>query len=49
MAGFDYDVIVIGSGFGGGVAAMRAVEKCYKTAVLEAGKRWNDEDLPKAS
>ena len=49
MAGFDYDVIVIGSGFGGGVAAMRAAEKGYKTAVLEAGKRWSDEDLPKTS
>ena len=47
--GFDYDVIVIGSGFGGGVAAMRAVEKGYRTAVLEAGKRWPDEELPKTS
>ncbi len=47
--GFDYDVIVIGSGFGGSVAAMRAVEKGYRTAVLEAGKRWRDEDLPKTS
>lgn len=46
MAGFDYDVIVVGSGFGGAVAAMRAAEKGYKTAVLEAGKRWSDEDLP---
>jgi cholesterol oxidase len=48
MAGFDYDVIVIGSGFGGSVAAMRAVEKGYRTAVLEAGKRWTDDDLPKS-
>ena len=46
---FDYDVIVIGSGFGGSVAAMRAVEKGYTTAVLEAGKRWPDEELPSTS
>lgn len=46
---FDYDVIVIGSGFGGSVAAMRAVEKGYSTAVLEAGKRWTDDDLPKTN
>jgi hypothetical protein len=46
---FDYDVIVIGSGFGGSVAALRVVEKGYSVAVLEAGKRWRDEDLPKTS
>ena len=44
--GFDYDVIVIGSGFGGSVAALRAVEKGYKVGVLESGKRWLDEDIP---
>jgi len=47
--GFDYDVIVIGSGFGGSVAAMRAVEKGYSVCVLEAGRRWEDKDLPKTS
>lgn len=46
---FDYDVIVVGSGFGGSVAALRATEKGYRTAVLEAGKRWTDETLPKTS
>jgi cholesterol oxidase len=49
MASFDPDVIVIGSGFGGSVAALRAVEKGYSVAVLEAGKRWRDQDLPKTS
>jgi cholesterol oxidase len=43
---FDFDVIVIGSGFGGSVAAMRAAEKGYRVGVMESGKRWNDEDLP---
>ena len=47
MAAFDYDVIVIGSGFGGAVAAMRAAEKGYSVAVLEAGRRWPDAELPK--
>ncbi len=36
----DYDVIVIGSGFGGSVAALRLTEKGYRVAVLEAGKRF---------
>lgn len=49
MSGFDYDVIVIGSGFGGSVAAMRATEKGYRVAVMESGRRWNDEDLPHTS
>jgi cholesterol oxidase len=47
--GFDYDVIVIGSGFGGSVAAMRATEKGYRVGVMESGKRWNDEDIPHTS
>ncbi len=37
--GFDYDVIVIGSGFGGSVASLRAVEKGHKVGVLESVKR----------
>lgn len=49
MASFDYDVIIIGSGFGGSVAALRAVEKGYSVCVLEAGRRYRDEDLPKSS
>jgi choline dehydrogenase-like flavoprotein len=49
MAGFDYDVVVIGSGFGGSVAAFRAVEKGYRGGVMESGKRWTDEDIPKVN
>jgi cholesterol oxidase len=45
---FDYDVIVIGSGFGGSVAAMRAVEKGYGVGIMEAAERWRDEDIPKS-
>lgn len=44
-----YDVVVIGSGFGGAVAALRAAEKGYRVAVLEAGRRYADEDLPRTS
>src|SRR5262249_29179954 len=43
---FDFDVIVIGSGFGGSVAALRATEKGYRVGVMESGRRWDDEDLP---
>ncbi|GAB3861025.1 GMC family oxidoreductase [Nocardioides maradonensis] len=47
--GYDYDVIVIGSGFGGSVSALRLTEKGYRVGVLEAGRRWNAEDLPKTN
>ena len=42
MAGLDYDVVVVGSGFGGSVAALRLTEKGYRVAVLEAGQRFDD-------
>ena len=47
MATFDYDVVIIGSGFGGSVAALRAAEKGYRVGVMESGRRWKDEDIPK--
>lgn len=45
----QFDVVVIGSGFGGSVAAMRLVEKGYRVAVLEAGRRFEDHEFPKTS
>ena len=46
MASFDYDVVIIGSGFGGSVAALRAADKGYRVGVMESGRRWKDEDIP---
>ncbi|MDF2257947.1 GMC family oxidoreductase [Streptomyces ferralitis] len=45
----SYDVIVVGSGFGGSVAALRLTEKGYRVGVLEAGRRFTRETLPKTS
>ena len=44
-----FDVVVIGSGFGGSVSALRLREKGYSVAVLEAGRRFEDKDFPKTS
>jgi len=46
---FDYDVLVVGSGFGGSVTALRLTEKGYKVGVLEAGARFDDADFAKTS
>ncbi|MDL9937829.1 GMC family oxidoreductase [Gordonia sp. ABSL1-1] len=44
-----FDVVVIGSGFGGSVTALRLAEKGYRVAILESGRRFADDDLPKTS
>jgi cholesterol oxidase len=41
----DFDVVIIGSGFGGSVSALRLSEKGYRVAVLEAGKRYGADDF----
>jgi cholesterol oxidase len=46
MAHFDFDVLVIGSGFGGSVSALRLAEKGYRVGVLEAGRRFTEETYP---
>jgi cholesterol oxidase len=44
-AEFDADWLVVGSGFGGSVAALRLAEKGYRVVVLESGRRWRDEEF----
>lgn len=46
---YDYDWIVIGSGFGGSASALRLAEKGYRVCVLEAGRRYEDEDFAKSA
>jgi cholesterol oxidase len=45
----DYDVLIIGSGFGGSTSALRLTEKGYRVGVLEAGRRFEDQDMAKTS
>jgi cholesterol oxidase len=49
VATFDYDFVVVGSGFGGSVSAMRLSEKGYRVLVVEKGKRFAPEDFAKTS
>ena len=49
MTSFDRDVVVIGSGFGGSVAALRLAEKGYRVLVYEAGRRFEDADFARTS
>ena len=46
---YDYDWVVVGSGFGGSVSALRLAEKGYSVAVIECGKRFEDKDFPKST
>lgn len=48
-AAYDYDVLVVGSGFGGAVSALRLSEKGYRVGILEAGRRFTPATLPKNS
>jgi cholesterol oxidase len=45
----DYDVVVVGSGFGGSVAALRLTEKGYRVGVLEAGRRFGPDDFARTN
>lgn len=45
----DYDVIIIGSGFGGSVSALRFAEKGYKVLVIEKGRRYHHTEFPKSN
>jgi cholesterol oxidase len=46
---YDYDWLVIGSGFGGSVSALRLAEKGHRVGVLECGRRYEDRDFPKSN
>ncbi|MDA9262125.1 GMC family oxidoreductase N-terminal domain-containing protein [Flavobacteriales bacterium] len=49
MSKFDYDYIIIGSGFGGSVSALRLSQKGYKVLVVEKGKWYKAKDFPKTN
>ena len=46
---YDYDVVIVGSGFGGSVTALRLAEKGYRVHVIESGRRFADDDFAKTS
>jgi cholesterol oxidase len=45
----EYDFVIVGSGFGGSVSAMRLAEKGYRVLVLERGRRYRDQDFPRSN
>ena len=49
MTPAEFDFIIVGSGFGGSVSALRLAEKGYSVAVIERGKRYRNEDFPKTN
>ena len=46
---FDYDYLIIGSGFGGSVPALRLSEKGYRVGVMETGRRFEDKDYARSA
>ncbi|MBD2858030.1 GMC family oxidoreductase [Spongiibacter sp. KMU-158] len=46
---YDFDYLIVGSGFGGSVSALRLAEKGYSVGVMEMGCRWETDTLPKTS
>ena len=44
-----YDYIIIGSGFGGSVSALRLSQKGYKVLVIEKGQWWKSQDFPRTN
>jgi len=49
MPSFDYDYLIVGSGFGGSVSALRLTEKGYNVLVVEMGRRWTPDNLPRTN
>ena len=49
QSAYDVDVAVVGSGFGGSVAALRLAEKGYSVTVFESGRRFEDEEFARTS
>ena len=49
MIDLEYDYVIVGSGFGGSVSALRLSEKGYKVLVIEKGKWFGAEDFPKTN
>jgi cholesterol oxidase len=47
--GYDYDWLIVGSGFGGSVSALRLAEKGYSVGVLECGRRFADDEFPRST
>jgi len=45
----DFDWVVVGSGFGGSVSALRLAEKGYSVGVVECGRRYDDADFAKST
>ena len=45
---YDFDWLIVGSGFGGSVSALRLAQKGYRVGVLECGRRYDDHDFAKS-